>query len=250
MRATEKQQALMQGQHHMDEQQASQTSGWWRPLALLVLLMAVIVLARTFGVDERLGDLRDWIRRLGAWGPLVFVPLYVAAVIAALPGSVLTVMAGALFGSGLGIAVVSIAATLGASLAFLISRYLARDALVRWLSANERFRQLDRLTEQHGAMIVALTRLAPIFPFNFLNYGFGLTRVSFPIYVFWSWLCMLPGTILYVVGADAVTQGIARGEAPWLLIGAAGGTGVLLVLLVQYAQRTLQTEERVLHQRS
>lgn len=248
MQATEKQKSLAQSQRNMAQQQASKTGGWWRPLAFLVLLITVIVSARTLGVGERLGDLRDWIRGLGAWGPVVFVPLYAVAVAAALPGSVLTVMAGTLFGSGLGVVVVSTAATLGASLSFLIARYLARDAIARWLSTNERFRRLDQLTEQHGAMIVALTRLAPIFPFNFLNYGFGLTQVSFSTYVFWSWLCMLPGTMLYVVGADAVTQGIARGGVPWLLLGAMGGVGVLLALLVSYARRMLQTEGRALHE--
>lgn len=181
---------------------------------------------------------------------MVFVPLYAVAVVAALPGSALTVAAGALFGSVLGVLVVINAATLGATLSFLIARYFARDAIARWLSTNERFRRLDQLTEQQGAMIVALTRLVPVFPFNFLNYGFGLTRVSFWTYVFWSWLCMLPGTILYVVGADALTQGIARGEVPWVLIDAMGGVGVLLALLVRYARRTLQNEEGVLHERT
>lgn len=241
-----KQESLGKSQYNTDQQQASRVGGWWRPIVLLVFLVAVIVLARTLGVGERLGDLRDWIRGLGAWGPVVFVPLYAVAVAAALPGSALTVTAGALFGSMLGAVVVSTAATLGASLSFVIARYFARDAIARWLSTNERFRRLDQLTEQNGAMIVALTRLVPLFPFNFLNYGFGLTRVSFGTYVFWSWLCMLPGTLLYVVGADAVTRGITRGEVPWLLMGAMGGAGVLLALLVRYARGTLQNEERVL----
>ncbi|MBI3302260.1 MAG: TVP38/TMEM64 family protein [Deltaproteobacteria bacterium] len=249
MPGTGKQESLGKDQYNRDQRQEGRAGGWWRPIALLVFLVAVIVLARTVGVGERLGDLRDWIRRLGAWGPVVFVPLYAVAVSAALPGSALTVTAGALFGSVLGVVVVSTAATLGASLSFLIARYFARDAIARWLSPNETFRRLDQLTEQHGAMIVALTRLVPIFPFNLLNYGFGLTRVPFWTYVFWSWLCMLPGTLLYVVGADAVTQGIARGEVPWLLIGAMGGVGVLLALLVRYAQRTLQNEERALPER-
>jgi uncharacterized membrane protein YdjX (TVP38/TMEM64 family) len=226
-----------------DHRQEGKAGGWWRPVALLVVLVTAIVLARMFGLGERLGDLRDWIRGLGAWGPVVFVPLYAVAVVAALPGSALTVAAGALFGSVLGVVVVINAATLGASLAFLISRYFARDAIARWLASNEKFRRLDQLTEEHGAIIVALTRLVPIFPFNLLNYGFGLTRVPFWTYVFWSWLCMLPGTILYVVGADALTQGLARGEVPWALIGALVAVGVVLTLLVRYARQRLQGNE-------
>ncbi len=222
---------------------AGRTRGWWRPLALLTVLIIVFVLAKIFGVGERLGELRQWIESLGAWGPVVFVFLYTVAVVAALPGSALTVAAGALFGSLLGVIVVSFGSTLGASLAFLVARYFARDAVARWLSTNEKFRRLDELTERHGAIIVALTRLVPLFPFNLLNYGFGLTRVRFWTYVFWSWLCMLPGTVLYVVGADAIFSGIARGEIPWTLIGALVGAGVILVVLVRYARTKLKEKE-------
>ena len=83
----------------------------------------------------------------------------------------------------------------------------------------------------------------PIFPFNLLNYGFGLTQVPFWTYVLWSWLCMLPGTVLYVVGADAVTKGIVQGQVPWLLVGALAITGVVLAILVRFARRRLQDRE-------
>ncbi len=249
--AVEGEQSLLEKEpHNTGRGEKSRGGGWWRPVALLIFLVMVIVLARMFGVGERLGDLRDWISGLGAWGPVVFVPIYAVAVVAALPGSAFTVVAGALFGSVLGVIVVINAATLGASLAFLISRYFARDAIARWLANNERFRRLDQLTEEHGAIIVALTRLVPILPFNLLNYGFGLTRVPFWTYVCWSWLCMLPGTVLYVVGADALTQGIAQGEVPWGLIGAMGGVGVLLAILIRYARRRLQEGEMALNQGS
>ena len=217
--------------------------GWWRPVLLLAIVVALLTLARIFGVGERLAALRDWIGTLGPWGPLVFVLIYVAAVVAALPGSAITIAGGALFGSVLGVILVSLSSTVGASLAFLISRYFARDAVVRWLGKNEKFQRLDRLTEEHGAIMVALTRLVPIFPFNLLNYGFGLTRVPFWTYVFWSWLCMLPGTALYVVGADAFTKGVAQGQVPWSLIGALGAVAVVLILLVRSARRKLQLQE-------
>jgi uncharacterized membrane protein YdjX (TVP38/TMEM64 family) len=142
-----------------------------------------------------------------------------------------------------GVILVSIAATLGASLAFLIARYFARDAAARWLSQKEKFRRLDQLTEEHGAVIVALTRLVPILPFNLLNYGFGLTRVPFWTYLFWSWLCMLPGTVLYVVGADVFTSGISQGKVPWVLIGALAGAGTILAILVRYAKGKLKASQ-------
>lgn len=214
-------------------------AGWWRPLLLIALLAAVFILAKVFGLDERLGELRGWLHSLGVWGPVAFIFIYAAAVVAAIPGSALTLAAGALFGSLLGVILVSIASTLGAGLAFLIARYFAREATARWLSRKESFQRLDRLSEEQGAIIVALTRLVPIFPFNLLNYGFGLTRIPFRIYLFWSWLCMLPGTILYVVGADALTLGITRGQISWMLIGILVIMGIILGLLVRHARRKL-----------
>jgi len=215
----------------------------WRPISLLVVVAAIIVLSYVFGIGEKLGVLREWIHSLGALGPFVFVLIYTVAVVAALPGSAITIIAGAIFGSVVGVIVVSIASTIGASLAFLIGRYFARDATAKWLSKREKFHKLDDLTEKHGAIIVALVRIVPIFPFNFVNYGFGLTSVRFWTYVFWSWVCMLPGTILYVVGTDAITQAIIQKRVPWTLIGVMVVVGVILVALVRIARRRLHEEE-------
>lgn len=214
----------------------------WRPILLMSLVAAVIVLSYVFGIGEKLVALRDWIDSLGALGPVVFVFIYAGATVAALPGIAITIVAGAIFGSFVGVIVVSIASTFGASMAFLIARYFARDATAKWLAKRERFKQLDELTEKHGAIIVAIVRLVPLFPFNFVNYGFGLTKVHFWTYVFWSWLCMLPGTILYVVGTDAVIQAIVRKEIPWTLIGIVIAVGILLVLLVKFARGKLREE--------
>ena len=217
--------------------------GRWRPLLLLGALVAMLLVARALHLGDRLADLRSWIEGLGPWGPLVFLLLYVAAVVAAVPGSALTVAAGALFGSVLGVALVSVGATLGASLSFLIARYFAREGTAQWLSRSDKFRRLDELTQRRGPIIVALTRLVPIFPFNLLNYGFGLTRVPFWTYVFWSWLCMLPGTAVYVVGGDAFTRGASSGGVPRELIAALIVAASLLILLVRFARKKLQDEE-------
>jgi uncharacterized membrane protein YdjX (TVP38/TMEM64 family) len=212
---------------------------WVRPLVLAAVLAAVIVLARVLGLGDRLGAAREWIRALGPWGGVVFILLFAAGTVAAIPGSALTIAAGALFGSVWGFVVVNIGATLGAALAFLVSRYFARDAVARWVSGSERFRRLDRLTEEHGSIIVAITRLVPLFPFNLLNYGFGLTRVSFGTYLLWTWLCIIPGDFLYIAGADAVTQGITGGRVPWALLGALALAALLLTVLVRAARRRL-----------
>ena len=226
------------------DQQKAPGGQWWRPVLLLALVIAILILAKFFGLADKLGDLRDWIKSLGAPGALVFIQIYVAAVVAAIPAAPMSVAAAALFGSGWGVIVVNIAATLGAGLAFLVGRYFAREAVVNWLGKNEKFRRLDELTEAHGAIIVALTRLVPIFPFNLLNYGFGLTRVPFWTYVFWTWLCIIPGTVLYVVGADAVLQGVAQGKVPWPLVLAFGAALIFLAILVRFAKRRLEAKEQ------
>ena len=216
----------------------------WRPIALLVVVIAILVLSYVFGIGEKLAALRGWIEALGALGPVVFILIYAAAVVAALPGSAITIIAGAIFGSVLGVIIVSIASTVGAALAFLVGRYFARDAIAKWLSKRERFKKLDDLTEKHGAIIVALVRIVPLFPFNIVNYGFGLTKVRFWTYVFWSWVCMLPGTVLYVVGTDAISQAIIQKRVPWPLIGVLIGVGILLVVLVKFARKRLHEEDQ------
>ena len=227
---------------HSSDKEA-RNRGLWRPFALVAVIIAVLVIARALGLGERLGPLQEWIKGLGFLGNLAFVGIYIVAVVMAIPGAAITIAAGVLFGSVVGVILVSIGSTVGASLAFLIARYFARDAIARWLYSKERFSRLDRLSEEHGAIIVAITRLIPIFPFNLINYGFGLTRVRFWTYVFWSWLCMLPGTILYVVGTDAVTKGVSQGQIPWALIGITLTAGFILALLVRHARRKLKSGE-------
>jgi len=216
---------------------------WLRPLLFFVVLAALAIAAPALGLGQRLAELRGWIEGLGPLGPLVFALVYAVATVAAVPASLLTVAAGAMFGSAVGIATVIVGATVGAAAAFAIARWLARDAVAGWLARSEKFARLDALTERHGAIIVALTRLLPIFPFNLLNYGFGLTRVRFGTYVLWSFLCMLPGTALYVVGADAVTRGLAEGRIPWGLVGALAAVLLVLLVVVRRARRLLAARE-------
>jgi uncharacterized membrane protein YdjX (TVP38/TMEM64 family) len=216
---------------------------WVRPVVLIVVIVALFVAFRVLGVERVFQEVRAWISGLGPWGPVVFVGIYILATVAVVPGSALSIAAGALFGSVVGVTVVIVGATVGASLSFLISRYVARDAVAQWLSTKERFKAIDRMTEEHGAVIVALTRLVPIFPFNLLNYGFGLTGVRFWTYVLWSFLCMIPGIILYVVGADALYQAVIMGKVPWALVGTLAAVFVLLTMLVRYARRSLNEKE-------
>jgi len=215
----------------------------WRPILLLSVVIAIIVLSARLGVGDKLGALQEWIRSLGLLGPLVFSAVYAAATVAALPGSALSILAGAIFGPVVGVITVIFAATLGASLAFLVSRYFARSSIEKWLEGNEKFRKLDELTARHGDIMVAITRLVPIFPFNLLNYGFGLTRVPFRTYVLWSFVCMLPGTILYVVGTAAVVEGIREGKVPWILVVVVTMILGIIIILGRKARKKLEEEK-------
>lgn len=216
---------------------------WVRPLIFFGALLALSIGAPALGLGERLAELRGWIEGLGALGPVVFALVYAAATVAAVPASLLTIAAGAMFGSAVGVATVVVGATAGATAAFAIARWLARDAVAGWLAGSDKFAKLDAMAERHGAIIVAITRLVPIFPFNLLNYGFGLTRVRFGTYVLWTLLCMLPGTALYVVGADAVARGLAEGRVPWSLVGALLAGAAILALVLRRARKALAARQ-------
>ncbi|HSP96898.1 MAG TPA: TVP38/TMEM64 family protein [Candidatus Dormibacteraeota bacterium] len=161
----------------------------------LVALVALLVLARQGGAY--IPQFAAWVDSLGVLGPVVFILGYAAAVVAFVPGSVLTLAAGAIFGLATGVVYVFIAAVLGSSAAFLVSRYLARGAIEHRIAGNARFAAIDRAVGVQGRKIVFLLRLSPVFPFTLLNYALGLTRVRFVDYLIAS-IGMLPGTLLYV----------------------------------------------------
>lgn len=209
---------------------------------LIVFIIAFFVLAKIFNLSYRISEMKSWIQHLGYAGPFVFIIIYVLAVIFAVPGSAITILAGVLFGTLIGTIVVSIASTVGAALAFLIARYFARGFIEEKIGKNEKFMQLDKLARENGEMVVAITRLIPLFPFNFLNYAFGMTGVKFGTYVFWSWLCMLPFTIVYVAGADALITGVKEGKIPWPVISALTIAVIIVIVAVKKASSKLKTK--------
>jgi uncharacterized membrane protein YdjX (TVP38/TMEM64 family) len=139
----------------------------------------------------------DWVKSLGPLSAVAFIGLYILAAVAFFPGAILTLGAGAVFGLIGGSVYVFIGATLGAAAAFLIGRYLARGWIAQKIAGNDRFQAIDEAVGREGFKIVLLTRLSPVFPFSFLNYAYGLTKVSFKDYLLGS-VGMIPGTILYV----------------------------------------------------
>lgn len=189
---------------------------WLRWGAIALLVLGVILGLVFLPVRDYLQLLLEWTRGLGFWGYLVVIVFYVVACVLFIPGSLVTLAAGFLFGVVAGSVVVSIGSTLGASAAFLVGRYLARDKIEGKVAGKPKFKAIDEAVGRQGFKIVLLTRLSPVFPFNLLNYAFGLTRVRFWTYAAASWIGMMPGTVLYVyLGSTAkdLTQVFSGGVA-------------------------------------
>ncbi len=213
-----------------------------RILGGIAAILALIAIGRFAGAYVE--PFREWVDGLGAAGPLVFALVYAIGVVAFVPGSALTIAGGLAFGVVKGSVTVFFGATLGATLAFLVARYFAREAIEKRIAGNHRFAAIDRAIENEGRKIVFLLRLSPVFPFTLLNYGLGLTRVRLLDYVVAS-LGMIPGTVLYVylgsLGADAASAASGSADAGQTAFAAIGfvATLVVTVLVTRIARRAL-----------
>jgi uncharacterized membrane protein YdjX (TVP38/TMEM64 family) len=226
----------------------SATRGAWTKAGLA----AVALVALVFAGREVAGEIprfAAWVDSLGVWGPVAFMTGYALAAVLLIPGSWLTLAAGALFGVAWGTLYVMAGATAGAALAFLIGRYLARGLIERRLAADPRFAAVDRAIGAEGARIVLLLRLTPFVPYTFLNYALGATRVRFTHYVAGS-IGMLPATVLYAytgrlagdLAAVATGGGVTpRGPGYYtvLALGLAA-TLAVTVVLTRLARRALR----------
>lgn len=163
--------------------------------ALGVVLLAVVGVALTQRGRFDSAALQVWVEGAGAAGPILFMGLYAVATVLFLPGAVITLAGGALFGPLWGTLWNLTGATVGAALAFLIARYLGADWVAR--RAGPRMQRLNDGVAAEGWGFVAFVRLVPLFPFNLLNYALGLTRISFLTYLLATWVFMLPGAFAY-----------------------------------------------------
>jgi uncharacterized membrane protein YdjX (TVP38/TMEM64 family)/rhodanese-related sulfurtransferase len=180
-------------------------------LVFALLLVGAIAWAVVNRQRFDVGAIQVTIRDMSAWAPLAYIGLYIVATVLFLPGSLLGLAGGALFGPVWGAIYTLIGATVGATLAFLAARYIASD----WVRAKAggRLKQLLEGVEAEGWHFVAFTRLVPLFPFNLLNYALGLTRIGLMPYVLASLVCMAPGTIAYTYLGYAGREAVAGGEA-------------------------------------
>jgi uncharacterized membrane protein YdjX (TVP38/TMEM64 family) len=216
-----------------------------RVVLLAAAVVGLILLGRQGGAYIPI--FAEWVKGLGVWGPVAFIAGYVVAAVLFIPGSLLTLAGGAIFGLTKGVVIVFLAAVLGSSAAFLVSRYVARSSIERRLAGNARFAAMDRAVGAQGRKIVFLLRLSPVFPFTLLNYGLGLTNVRFVDYVVAS-IGMLPGTLLYVyygkvigdVAALAGGTAMEKGPADYaILILGLAATIVVTTIVTRIARRAL-----------
>jgi uncharacterized membrane protein YdjX (TVP38/TMEM64 family) len=213
----------------------------------LILVAALVAAIRLFDVQQIFRDALAWISGLGPLGPVIFVGLYILACVFLLPGAILTLGAGAVFGFAQGAVAASVGATLGATCAFLVGRYLARDWVAGRIAGNDRFRAVDEAVAREGWKIVLLTRLSPAFPFNILNYAFGLTKVRLKHYFFASWVGMIPGMFMYVyigsLAGDLASLGAGNNErslGEWIMYGVGlAATVVVTVFITRLAREAL-----------
>lgn len=179
-----------------------------RWIALGLLAVGLFAAARLLPLDTWLQGMKGWVESFGPLAIAVYIAIYVVGALLFVPGSALTLAAGPLFGLGWGVVAVSIASTTAAALAFLIARYLARDAVRARAAESTRFEAIDRAIGAKGWRIVALLRLSPAMPFSLGNYLYGLTAIRFWPYVAASWAAMLPGTFMFVYLGYAGARGL------------------------------------------
>jgi uncharacterized membrane protein YdjX (TVP38/TMEM64 family) len=211
-----------------------------RVIAFLIALVAVWGVAQTVPLDEAMRSIRAWAAELGAMAPLAFVGGYVLATLLGVPGTPLTVIAGLLFGPRDGLIVAIAGSTLTASIAFWAARTVARAPLERWLSKRPSYERFQDLLVRNKWTAIAFLRVQPLFPFTFVNYALGLSRVPFWKCLLASEVGMLPMNAVYVWSAESVYRIVLRGEVPWTLIGITLGTAVGLVALIYVGRKGVQ----------
>lgn len=214
-----------------------------KPLILLALLATVITTIQLSGAGQYLQQekLQALIADYGLLAPAIYMLIYALAPVLFLPGLPITIVGGLLFGPLWGVVYTMIGATSGASLAFLTARYLARD----WVTAKltgPRWSKLDSEVGLHGWKVVAFTRLIPVFPFNLLNYAFGLTRVGFVPYVVTTFVCMLPACIAFIVFSSSLFDLLRGSISPRVALGLGL---VVLVSLIPVIYRRVKGEPKV-----
>lgn len=233
-----------------DAESSSQPSAASRIVKIVMGLAALAVLIY-FGrqAGDYFQDFATWVQEKGLLGVLVFIAAYAVGTVAFIPGAILTMAAGIIYGLFKGTLVVVFGATLGATSSFLVARYLARAWVQKTIDGYPKFATLDKAISREGRKIVFFLRLTPVFPFSVGNYMLGLTRVRLLDYVL-ACLGMIPGTFLYVYYGKAIgdiaalasgnTQ-IEKGTESWIFLGIGlAATIAVTAVVTRIARKALQ----------
>jgi uncharacterized membrane protein YdjX (TVP38/TMEM64 family) len=213
-------------------------------MAMGLVVIAAIVAVKLLPVGDWLKGFNEWVRSFGPWGVVFYIGVYALATILFVPGWILTVGAGVAFGLFWGTFTALIGATIGATFAFLIARYMARDAVSKRFGKNKKFEAIDDAIGQQGWKMVGLLRLSPLVPFNLSNYLYGLTAIAFVPYVLATLVGILPGTVLYVylgtigkIGLEASKGAGGKSALEYVFLGIGLVATIIVTLLVTRAAR-------------
>lgn len=196
--------------------QPSGRSGSVSPSTIKLIIFAITVLAvvaafKYTGMDYYFSRqfVEGTLQRLGIWAPVGFIAIYAVATVLGVPGTILTVLGGVIFGSALGTFLVVVGATIGATGAFFVARFLARDFIAEKFGKTKWFKRFDEGIEAEGLYFMLFVRLVPVFPFNGLNYASGLTKIRFRDYFIGTFVGIIPASFVFVNAASKAADAAA-----------------------------------------
>jgi uncharacterized membrane protein YdjX (TVP38/TMEM64 family) len=219
---------------------------YWKWILLVLIVIALSIASVVLPVKDWIRSFIDWVQQLGPIGVIVFIAAYALATVLFLPGWIFTVGAGLVYGVIGGTLVALTGAVIGATLAFIIARYLLRKHIETYTKRNPRFKAIDDAIGRNGWKIIGLLRLSPLIPFNLSNYFYGITSVSLKAYVAVSAIGMIPGTLLYAYLGAIGKAGISgektqHSVAQYVLLGVGlVATIAVTVLVSRIAQNALK----------
>jgi uncharacterized membrane protein YdjX (TVP38/TMEM64 family) len=178
-----------------------------------IIIITVTILAYKLGLVNKLKDIKlmhQWFKSFGTIGYLVYIIIYILASVFMLPGSILTIVAGIVYGPILGSILALLGATCGAAMSFLIAKYFMKGTIMSMVGSNTLYERIDKGFKVNGSSFLILTRLVPVFPFNLQNYAYGLTSIKTSTYIFWTFICMMPGAFIYAyMAGEIAVKGIS-----------------------------------------
>jgi uncharacterized membrane protein YdjX (TVP38/TMEM64 family) len=216
----------------------------WKWMVTGLAVIAAIVAVKFLPVADWLKGFNEWVKGFGPWGVVFYICVYAIATVLFIPGWILTVGAGVVFGLFWGTFTALIGATIGANFSFLVARYAARGAVSKRFGKNKKFEAIDGAIGRQGWKIVGLLRLSPLIPFNLSNYLYGLTTIAFVPYVLATFVGMLPGTLLYVylgtigkLGIEASKGSSGKSPLEYAFLGVGLAATIIVTILVTRAAR-------------